>query len=159
MEKIKELWELVGVDNTEMKGMVFGHFTSEKLANIGLAHLPEEFKECVEVQKSNLDINTIKVDDNIIRIEEDTDSKKIPVVVRYSFDTDTPVHLFDTEDEAIAFLRQDFENECHTDRENGHELGKDMSIHISPDGTYAKIEHILANGDKDITEWFVGTIR
>lgn len=157
MEKIKELWKLVGTEDLE--GMTFGYFTNKRLANIGLANLPEEVKEYVKVLKSNLDINTIEVNNAIIRIEENEDSKKIPVIVRYSFDTDTPVHLFDTEDEAIAFLRQDFENECQIDKEDGHKLGEDIATYISPDGTYAKIEHILANGDKDVTEWFVGTIR
>ena len=75
-----ELWELVGTDDLE--GSIFGYFTSERLANIGLAHLPEELRKYVKVLKNNLSINTVVVNGNAIYIEDEMDSEKIPVIVR-----------------------------------------------------------------------------
>ena len=82
---------------------------------------------------------------------------KVPVVVRYSFDTDTPVWLFDSEEEALAFLKKDFENECRIDtEENGHVIGEDMETCINEDEGYAKITHIIDGDHNDVTEWFIG---
>ena len=84
---------------------------------------------------------------------------KVPVVVRYSFDTDTPVWLFDSEEEALAFLKKDFENECRIDtEENGRVIGEDMETCINEDEGYAKITHIIDGDHNDVTEWFIGRI-
>ena len=78
---------------------------------------------------------------------------KVPVIVRYSFDTDTPVWLFDSEEEALNFLKKDFENECRIDtEENGHVIGEDMETYINEDEGYAKITNIIDKDHKDVTE-------
>ena len=63
------LWEIVGRENSEFEGIVFGHFTSEELANKGLSKMSEELHDEVEVRQSNLGLNTIEVDGEIIYIE------------------------------------------------------------------------------------------
>lgn len=84
---------------------------------------------------------------------------KVPVIVRYSFDTDTPVWLFDSEEEALNFLKKDFENECRIDtEEDGHVIGKDMETYIDENKGYAKITHTTDYDHEDVTEWFVGRI-
>lgn len=86
---------------------------------------------------------------------------KIPVVIRYSFDRDTPVLLFDTEEDAIHYIREDFQKECNIDtKENGHIIGDDMEAHIEDDGSYAKIINRSNRPDMDdaVTEWFIGTL-
>lgn len=87
---------------------------------------------------------------------------KIPVVIRYSFDRETPVFLFDTEKDAVHYIREDFQRECDIDtKENGHIIGNDMEVHIDADGYYAKIINKSNRPDTDdaVTEWFIGTIR
>ena len=41
---------------------------------------------------------------------------KYAVVTRYSFDSDMPVRLLETEASAVEYLRSDYENECRIDR-------------------------------------------
>lgn len=87
---------------------------------------------------------------------------KIPVVIRYSFDKETPVLLFDTEEDATQYIREDFQRECDIDtKENGHIIGDDMEVQIEDDGSYAKIINKSNRPDVDdaVTEWFIGTIR
>ncbi len=87
---------------------------------------------------------------------------KIPVVIRYSFDRETPVLLFDTEEDAVHYIREDFQRECDIDtKENGHIIGNDMEVYIEDDGSYAKIinKSNHPNADDAVTEWFIGTIR
>lgn len=88
-------------------------------------------------------------------------SDKIPVIVRYSFDRDTPVLLFDAEEDAVNYIRKDFQHECDIDtKENGHIIGNDMEVHIEDDGSYARIINKSNRPDVDdaVTEWFIGTI-
>jgi len=75
---------------------------------------------------------------------------KYAVVTNYSFDSDMPVRLFDTEIKAKDYLRTDFENECRIDDEEGN-AGERL---IDDDGWYAKIDN-----DGIITEWRLGCIR
>lgn len=88
-------------------------------------------------------------------------SDKIPVIIRYSFDSYTPVLLFDTEEDATDYIRKDFQRECDIDtKENGHIISDDMEACIEDDGSYAKIINRSNYPDTDdaITEWFIGTI-
>lgn len=87
---------------------------------------------------------------------------KIPVVIRYSFDRETPVFLFDTEEDAAQYIREDFQRECDIDtKENGHIIGNDMEAQIEDDRSYAKIINKSNRPDVDdaVTEWFIGIIR
>ena len=74
---------------------------------------------------------------------------KYAVVTRYSFDSDMPVRLFETEASAVEFLRSDYENECRIDSEEG----KVTEASIDEDGWSASIDH---NGD--VTEWRIGCV-
>ncbi len=94
-----------------------------------------------------------------------SNEKMVPLVVRYSYDTDTPVWLFNTLQEAVDELKKQYEEEIRIEtEENGNVLDKDMEVEIDPDGTYAKIvmlrdisKHYPAYSD--VTEWFIGEVR
>ena len=53
------LYEIVCTEEGELEGKVFGHFTTEELANEALKALPKEFSEISSVRKSQLQVNTI----------------------------------------------------------------------------------------------------
>lgn len=76
------------------------------------------------------------------------------VVCSYSWDENTAVYLFDTEDEAVAFLRQTFKDETDSDTDNGYHF----DCEISQTGWYAKITNYRSTGDIDVTEYRVGHI-
>ena len=103
--------------------------------------------------------NTTIISDAAWLGEEEPEPKKIPVIVRYSFDRDTPIWLFDTEEEACAEIKKQFDEELRIDtEETGHVIGEDMEIELAGDNSYAKIT-IWFDGEENITEWFVGDIR
>ncbi len=68
-----KLYEIVGDIDSELEGSVFGHFTSEELAKKALATMAEELREECHVRKSNIEVNTIVVDDEVIRFTEEKD--------------------------------------------------------------------------------------
>ena len=83
----------------------------------------------------------------------------VPLVTHYSFDSDTPVCLFDTQEEAIAELKRQFDEEVriHTE-EDEHVIGEDMEIDFDEKcGMWASIT-IYYDCDKDVTEWSVGRV-
>ena len=86
--------------------------------------------------------------------------KRIAVIVKYSFDNSTPVYLFDTEEDAAAEIRKQFNEEVRIDtEENGYVIGDNMDIEINDDGSYAKIvNHTPYDGDA-ITEWCMEDVR
>ena len=50
------------------------------------------------------------------------------LVTHYSFDSETPVWLFDTPEEASAELKKQFEEEVRIEtEENGHVIGEDVN--------------------------------
>lgn len=76
--KIKTgLFEIVGRSDSEFAGVVFGHFTTEELANAGHSRMPEEFQDETEVRKSNLAVNTIEVDRHVIDLAETKEPEEI----------------------------------------------------------------------------------
>lgn len=82
------------------------------------------------------------------------------VAVHYSFDREVPIWLFKTEQEAIDFIRKDYERELKIEiEENDRELGNDIWAHISDDGTFAQIRVRYTDEDDDITEWAIGDIK
>lgn len=83
--------------------------------------------------------------------------KKIPMVVHYNFDGEVPVWLFDTEEEAVAELKKQFEAEL---REANNLWGGDIKIEsrISENGKYAEIKEYF-NDHTDTTEWAIGDIK
>ena len=81
------------------------------------------------------------------------------VVVSYSFDREKSVWFFDTEEEAIACIRKQFEEEKRIQiEENEHELGNDIRCTIDDDGYYARIE-IDFEDSVDVMEWAIGDIK
>lgn len=78
------------------------------------------------------------------------------VIFSYSFDGDVAVYLFETEEEAVAFLRSSYEEELRMDIE---ESGWISSGEISDDGWYAKIETAsMGCMGVDITEFRIGNV-
>ena len=75
------------------------------------------------------------------------------VVFTYSFSSDAAVHLFDTEAEAVEFLKTSFNEEVRIDKEDGW----DVETVISNDGDYAKIICHFDDHD-DITEFHLATV-
>lgn len=85
--------------------------------------------------------------------------KKVPLVTHYSFDSDTPVSLFDTEEEALKELKTQFEEELRIQiEENGHVQGEDLEAIISSDGAWASIT-IYYDDQKDVIEWSIGSLQ
>lgn len=83
--------------------------------------------------------------------------KKIPMVVTYSFDAETPVWLFDTEEEAVAEIKKQYEEELQIAKDN---WGNNIYIehNISKDGCYAEIKEFFSD-HTDVTKWSVGDIK
>lgn len=80
------------------------------------------------------------------------------VVVSYSFDAEKPVWFFDTEEEAVAEIRKQFEEEKRIHIEEGRILGKDIFCYIDDLGYSAKIE-INPGEYSDTVEWILGDIK
>ncbi len=60
------LFEIIGREDSELCGMVFGHFTTREYAEKGYQLLPEEIREETEIKTSNLAVNTVEVDGEVI---------------------------------------------------------------------------------------------
>lgn len=88
------------------------------------------------------------------------------VSVYYNFDCDSPLYVFSTEEEAVAFIRKQYQDELNTER---RELEIDMNVsekdysdyglfvNISDDGSFARIEQV--NDDSSFIEWNLTTLR
>lgn len=76
------------------------------------------------------------------------------LICTYSWDFDTAVYLYESEDEAVASLKATYDAEVKidTDEENDFESEYDES------GWYAKITNYRRSGDVDVTEYRVGRI-
>lgn len=78
------------------------------------------------------------------------------VIFSYSFDGDVAVYLFETEEEAVAFLRSSYEEELRMDIEESDWIS---SGEISDDGWYAKIETAsMGCMGTDVTEFRIGNV-
>lgn len=71
------------------------------------------------------------------------------VVITYTFDVDVPAYIFNTEEEAKQFLKEDFEAEIRLQKEENN--AKMIHSEFSEDGTYACM--VFPDGDK--VEWNV----
>lgn len=135
-------WKLIAVGDeggSDERGNTAGFDTFEDLYNAAAVTFPEDFDEPGQKTKKNL----------------------YPLVTHYSFDAEVPVRLFDTEEEAVAELRHQFEEEKRIElEENERTEGKDIFFKISDDGTYASITHVIGgNEPDDITEWTIGDLK
>lgn len=76
------------------------------------------------------------------------------VIFTYSFDDEVAVYLFDTEEEAKKFLKDNFEEEIRIDTE---ENGWDCNWSIEDDGRYAVIFNRF-NDKVDTTTMRIGNV-
>lgn len=70
------------------------------------------------------------------------------VGIYYSFDVEMPMYVFDTEEEAKEFIKQDFEKEMKYKEEC------DIKVYKQQSDGFARIEY----EDGDFIEWNIGTI-
>ncbi len=83
----------------------------------------------------------------------------IPLVVHHSFDPEVDVYLFESEEAAIEELKTQIDEEIRIEtEENDHEIGEDLEIDRSENGTWASIT-IYYDEEKDVTEWAIGTVK
>ena len=81
--------------------------------------------------------------------------KKVPLVCHYSFDPEVSVWLFDTEDEALAELKRQFEEELRIQiDENGHVLDEDLVTDVDTSGYWASIP-IYWDENEDVQTWAI----
>lgn len=80
--------------------------------------------------------------------------KSYAVVFTYSFDTDSAVYLFDTEEKAIDYMMKSLEEELRIDQE---ENGWDSEGYVTEDKMYAKIITHYTSGD-DVTEMHIANV-
>ena len=76
------------------------------------------------------------------------------VVFTYSFDTDSAVSLFATQEEAIDYMMKSLEEELRIDKE---ENGWDSDSYVTEDKMYAKIITHFPSGD-DVTEMRIANV-
>ncbi len=67
----RAVFEVVGKEDSEFAGYVFAHCSSAALANAAWGALPKEFRDETETRKSNLLMDCIEVDGEIIDLRED----------------------------------------------------------------------------------------
>lgn len=80
--------------------------------------------------------------------------KSYAVVFTYSFDTDSAVYLFDTQEEAIDYMMKSFEEELRIDQE---ENGWNSEGHVAEDKMYAEIITHYPSGDS-VTEMHIANV-
>ena len=80
-------------------------------------------------------------------------SKKIPLVFTCSFDSEFHAWLFDTEEEAKAELKRQFDEEVRIQTEkNGHKLGNDIEVKFSDENASITIFY---DDEKDVMKWSI----
>lgn len=97
----------------------------------------------------------------IVYGEETTiDLSKLTVLsVYHSFDSEAPVYLFASEEEAIAELKKQVDDEIRIEtEESGRVLGTDIFVTRADDYSFAQIRTITPDGEEDFTEWNIGQI-
>lgn len=77
--------------------------------------------------------------------------KTFAVVFTYSFDLDAAVYLFNTQEKAIKFMIEQYNEELRIDREENE---WDTEAYMSEDKMYAKIINYFG-GREDVTEFYV----
>lgn len=80
--------------------------------------------------------------------------KSFAVLFTYSFDCDSSVYLFDTQEEAIKFMTESYKEELRIDKEENE---WNTEEYMAEDKMYAKIVNHFADGD-DVTEFHVANV-
>lgn len=91
-------------------------------------------------------------------------NESVAVATFYSFDAGQ-VNFFNSEDDALEFIRQTKDEEIRNDRdEMGYEfrekLGNEpgtFTYEEAPDGSWFRLEEIRRDGAHDTTIWFIAT--
>lgn len=91
-------------------------------------------------------------------------TESVAVATFYSFDAGQ-VNFFNSEDDAMKFIRQTKDEEIRNDRdEMGYEfrekLGNEpgtFTYEEAPDGSWFRLEEIRRDGAHDTTIWFIAT--
>ena len=105
-KKMKQLYLIAGKTDSELEGTEFGFFTSRELAQKGYEALPEEFREETEVVRSNLDLNTIKVDGKTIVFAKSTE-KRFQLISVTRSELEIVESFYDTHEEAHKAMIED----------------------------------------------------
>ncbi len=86
-------------------------------------------------------------------------AKLTALSVYHSFDSEAPVYLFSAEEEAVAELKKQVEDEIRIEtKEAGHVLGEDIFLTRANDYSFAQIRIITPDGEESLTEWNLGQI-
>ncbi len=87
-------------------------------------------------------------------------SKLCVLSVYHSFNSECPVYLFSSEEEAVAELKKQVEEEIRIEtEENGHILGEDIFLTKADDYSFAQIRNVInADGEEEFTEWNIGQL-
>ncbi len=86
-------------------------------------------------------------------------AKLTALSVYHSFDSEAPVYLFSSEEEAVAELKKQVEDEIRIETEEaGHVLGEDIFLTRANDYSFAQIRIITPDGEESLTEWNLGQI-
>lgn len=91
--------------------------------------------------------------------EEESTLGAFVLTTYYSFDSDMPVWMFATEEEARAELKRQFDEELRIQtEENEHVLGEDLETAYTDEWDFASISIDFEN-TKDVMEWKVSQVR
>lgn len=85
----------------------------------------------------------------------------VPVTVHYTFDSESPVYLCESIEEARDTIEKDFKEEIRIrTEENGQVIGKDLMVGHTKDWSFAYIMISPDNGDDaQQIEWAIGTVK
>ena len=121
-----------------------------------------EAPELAEFGYSKADIEAVTGESCEINNEEEPkelETGAFVLTAHYSFDSDMPVWMFKTEEEARAELERQFLEELRIQtKENGHVLGEDIETDYNGSGTWASIT-IFCKDENDVMEWKVSQAR
>ena len=121
-----------------------------------------EAPELAEFGYSKADIEAVTGESCEINNEEEPkelETGAFVLTTHYSFDSDMPVWMFKTEEEARAELERQFKEELRIQtEENEHVEGEDLETDYTEDWDFASIS-IDFEDTKDVMEWKVSQVR
>ena len=155
------LYEIVGVQYSELCDTIFGQFLTNELAEEAYEELPEEIQYETEIRRSNLELNTIETDGVVKKFPQKVNGFDIALLEKpgnnglsllevaglYAKLNDTegfPVELGDDNGNsfALGFITPDAAETIQYSYDYGSELGSFVSSILgdmdkeSADGTY-----------------------
>ena len=133
-------------DATQETINVKWHENDEYINRYQKAYLDENYNFIIEISKTH-ETNTIK----------NTPVKTEPVVVTvsYSFDESTDAYIFDTYEEAIYQIQNDYESELANDKELGKDIAEDKCYCMDDN---ACLSYYTKDGELMQTFWNVSNV-